>query len=213
MLKTKVVVLIGCVLVLAGTLGGCNKNKMQNDSFLDLNTRILIHESSQGVGKNLKVTVIDKRRHNILVKKDSDRKIKSGRALVTQDYHPSEGLDINFQQVAEEAFQMQGYQTDGKGTGSTRELNIYITKLDLKIRKEKSINGELPKVQARLRSKVKISAKNRGITYSHEYEFFIKKSYSAIPEKTDKEKVLNYGLTQLLYQIQQDPKLTQFLTG
>ena len=213
MLKTKVVVLMGCVLIFAGALGACNKNKMQNDSFLELNTRILIHESSKGSGKNLKVTVVDKRRHNILIKKDSDRKIKSGRALVTKNYHPSENLDINFQQVAEEAFQMQGYQTDGNGTGSTRELTIYITKLDLKLRKEKSKNGELPKIQARLRSKIKISAKNRGITYSGEYEFFIKKSYSSIPEKIDKEKVLNYGLTQLLYQVQEDPKLTQFLTG
>ena len=213
MLKTKVVVLMGCLLLLAGTFGGCSKKKMQNDSFLDLNTRILIHESSQGGGKNLKITVVDKRRHNILIKKDSDRKIKSGRALVTQDYHPSEQLDANFQQVAEEAFQMQGYQTDGKGTGSTRELTIYITKLNLKIRKERSKNGELPKVQARLRSKMKISAKNRGISYGGEYEFFIKKSYSSIPEKIDKEKVLNYGLTQLLYQMLEDPKLAQFLTG
>lgn len=213
MLKTKAVVLMGCVLFLAGTLGGCNKQKMQNDSFLELNTRILIHESDKGAGKNLNVTVVDKRRHNILIKKDSDRKIKSGRALITKNYHPAENLDINFQKVAEEAFQMQGYQTDGKGTGSTRELTIYITKLDLKLRKEKSMNGELPKIQARLRSKIKISAKNRGITFSSEYEFFIKKSYTSIPEKIDKEKVLNYGLTQLLYKIQNDPKLTQFLTS
>ena len=210
-MKTKVVALIGCLFLLAGTTGGCKKKV--DSAFLDLNPRILIHESNQGSGKNLKLTVVDKRRHNLLVKKDSERKIKSGRALIAKDFHPAVQVDANFQQVAEEAFQMQGYQMDGKGTGSTRELNIYITKLDLKFHKEKSKNGEMPQIQARLRSKLKVSAKNRGITYGSEYEFFIKKSYPVVPEKTGKEKILNYGLTQLLYQILDDPKLANFLIG
>jgi hypothetical protein len=186
---------------------------MQNDAFLDLNTRILIHESSIGNGKNLKVSVMDKRRKNTLIKRDSDRKIKSGRALVSKDFHPSMQLDSNFQQTAIEAFQMQGYETDGKGTGSTRELTIYITKLDLRLRKEKNDSGELPKIQARLRSQIKVAAKNRGMTYGGEYEFFIKKSYAALPEKLEKEKIFNYGLTQLLHQVMEDPKLAQFLTS
>ncbi len=211
MLKTKVVALTGCLLLLAGISGGCKKKV--DSAFLELHPRILIHESHQGSGKNLKLTVVDKRRYNVLIKKDSERKIKSGRALITKDFHPAIQVDANFQQVAEEAFQMQGYQMDGKGTGSTRELSIYIIKLDLKFRKEKSMNGEMPQVQARLRSKLKVSARNRGISYGGEYEFFIKKSYSSVPEKIVKEKILNYGLTQLLYQMLDDPKLANFLTG
>lgn len=182
-------------------------------AFLDLNTRILIHESDQGGGKNLQISVTDKRRHNILMKKDSQRKIRSGRALVVMDYHPSLQLDTHFQQTATEAFQLQGYATDGKGTGSSRELTIYITKIDLRLRKERSGSGALPKVQARLRSKMKVAAKNRGMAYGNEYEFFIKKSYSGPPEKIETEKILNYGLTQLLHQILEDPKLAQFLTS
>ena len=212
MQKTKATVMIGCLLLLVGTLGGCS-NKKKDNAFLDLNTRILIHESNLGGGKNLNVSVMDKRRRNILMKKDSDRKIRSGRALVAKDYHPSLQLDTLFQQTASEAFQLQGYETEGKGTGTARELTIYITKMDLRLRKERSGSGALPKVQARLRSKMKISAKNRGLVYGNEYEFFIKKSYSGTPKKVETEKILNYGLTQLLHQILEDPKLTEFLTS
>ena len=212
MFKTKVLAWACCLLLLVGTAGGCS-NKKANTAFLDLNTRILIHESNLGGGKNLKVSVADKRRHNVLMKKDTDRKIRSGRALVVKNYHPSLRLDTHFEQTATEAFQMQGYETNGKGTGNTRELTIYITKLDLRLRKERTSAGTLPKVQARLRSKVKVSAKNRGMVYGNEYEFFIKKSYQGPPEKIETEKILNYGLTQLLHQILEDPKLAQFLTS
>ena len=92
-------------------------------------------------------------------------------------------------------------------------MTIYITKLDLRLRKERMRSGALPKVQARLRSKMKVSAKNRGMAYGNEYEFFIKKSYQGPPEKIETEKILNYGLTQLLHQILEDPKLTQFLNS
>jgi len=212
MQKTKATVMIGCLLILVGTLGGCSNKKMDT-AFLDLNTRILIHESNLGSGKNLNVSVMDKRRHNVLMKKDSERKIRSGRALVSKDYHPSLQLETLFQQTATEAFQIQGFETEGKGTGTPRELTIYITKMDLRLRKERSDSGALPKVQARLRSKMKISAKNRGLIYGNEYEFFIKKSYSGTPEKVETEQILNYGLTQLLHQILEDPKLTEFLTS
>jgi len=212
MQKPKAVAMIGCLLLLTGTFGGCS-NKKADTAFLDLNTRILIHESDLGGGKNLKISVMDKRRHNVLMKKDSERKIRSGRALVVKDYHPSLRLDTNFQQTATEAFQLQGYATDGKGTGTARELKIYITKMDLRLRKERGKSGEMPKVQARLRSKMKVAAKNRGMAYGNEYEFFIKKSYPGLPEKVETEKILNYGLTQLLYQMLEDPKLTQFLTS
>jgi hypothetical protein len=211
MQKTKAIVTIGCLLLLMGTFGACS-NKKKDTAFLDLNTRILIHESTLGGGKNLKVSVVDKRRRPTLLKKDSERKIRSGRALVVKDYHPSLQLDTNFQQTATEAFQLQGYETDGKGTGTARELTIFITKIDLRLRKERT-TGTLPKVQARLRSKMKVSAKNRGMAYGEEYEFFIKKSYPSLPEKIETEKILNYGLTQLLHQILEDPKLAQFLTS
>lgn len=213
MSKTKALAWAGGLLILLGTATGCNKNKLKNDAFLDINTRILIHESNLGGGKNLKVSVVDKRRRNILLKKDSERKIKSGRALVLMDYHPSLKLDTNFEQTATEAFQMQGYETDGKGTGTPRELTIYITKVDLRLRKDRNRAGTLPTIQARLRSKMKITAKNRGMAYGNDYEFFIKKSYPGTPEKADTEKILNYGLTQLLHQILEDPKLAQFLTS
>ena len=212
MQNTKAIVLTGCLLFLAGALGGCS-NKNADKAFLDINTRILIHESDLGNGKNLRVSVVDRRRHNIVMKKDTERKIRSGRALVVKDYHPSLKLDTNFEQTATEAFQNQGYETDGKGTGSVRELTIYITKLDLRLRKDKARSGALPTVQARLRSKIKVSAKNRGMAYGNEYEFFIKNSYPSIPEKIETEKILNYGLTQLLHQVLEDPKLTQFLAG
>jgi len=212
MQKTKATMIVSCLLLLTGLLGGCSK-KNADKAFLDINTRILIHESNLGNGKNLKVSVVDKRRRNILLKKDTERKIRSGRALVVKDYHPSLKLDTNFQETATEAFQKQGYETDGNGTGSARELVIYITKLDLRLRKDKSRSGALPSVQARLRSKIKVSAKNRGMAYGNEYEFFIKNSYPSIPEKTETEKILNYGLTQLLHQMLEDPKLSQFLTS
>lgn len=212
MQKTKAIVIIGSLLLLAGTSGGCS-NKNADKAFLDINPRILVHESDLGSGKNLRVSVVDKRRHNVVMKKESERKIRSGRALVVKDYHPSLKLDTNFQQTATEAFQMQGYETEGKGTGSFRELTIYITKLDLRLRKDKVRSGGLPKIQARLRSKIKVSAKNRGMAYGNEYEFFIKNSYPSIPEKIETEKILNYGLTQLLHQVLVDPKLTQFLTS
>jgi hypothetical protein len=212
MQKTKAIIVVGCLLLLTGILGGCSK-KNADKAFLDINTRILVHESNLGNGKNLRISVVDKRRHNILVKKDTERKIKSGRALVVKDYHPSLKLDTNFQETATEAFQKQGYETDGKGTGSARELTIYITKLDLRFRKDKARSGNLPTVQARLRSKLKVTAKNRGMAYGNEYEFFIKNSYTSVPEKVETEKILNYGLTQLLHQIMEDPKLAQFLTG
>jgi len=212
MFKTKTLAWVSGLLFLLGTSGACS-NKKADMAFLDLNTRILIHESDLGGGKNLKVSVMDKRRHNTLLKKDSERKIRSGRALVAKDYHPSLQLDTNFQQTATEAFQLQGYATDGKGTGTSRELTIYITKLDLRLRKERTGSGALPQVQARLRSKIKVAAKNRGMAYGNEYEFFIKKSYSGPPEKIETEKILNYGLTQLLQQILEDPRLAQFLTS
>lgn len=212
MQKTKAVVFVGCLLLFSGISGGCS-NKNADKAFLDINTRILIHESDLGGGKNLKVSVVDKRRHNLLMKKDSERKIRSGRALVTLDYHPSLKLDANLQQTATEAFQKQGYETNGKGTGSLRELTIYITKLDLRLRKDKPRAGALPTIQARLRTKIKVSAKNRGMAYGNDYEFFIKNSYSGPPKKTETEKILNYGLTQLLHQVLEDPKLTQFLNG
>ncbi len=213
MFKTKALVWAGGLLILAGTAAGCNKNKLKYDAFLDLNTRILIHESNLGEGKNLEVSVVDKRRRNTLMKRDSERKIRSGRALVLKDYHPSLRLDTHFQQTATEAFQMQGYETNGKGAGSPREVTIYITKLDLRLRKERTRSAALPKIQARVRTKVKVLAKNRGMTYGNEYEFFIKKSYPGLPEKLETEKILNYGLTQLLHQILEDPKLAQFLTS
>ena len=212
MQKTKALAWAGSLLVLLGTATGCS-NKKADTAFLDLNTRILIHESTLGGGKNLTVSVVDKRRRPTLMKKDSARKIRSGRALVVKDYHPSLRLDTNFQETATEAFQLQGYETDGKGTGTPRELTIYITKIDLRLRKERTRSGALPKIQARLRSKMKVSAKNRGMAYGNEYEFFIKKSYSGPPEKIETEKILNYGLTQLLHQILEDPKLAQFLTS
>lgn len=212
MFKTKALAWTGGLLILLGTFGACN-NKKAPTAYLDLNTRILIHESTLGGGKNLTVSVVDKRRHLVLMKKDSYRKIRSGRALVSKDYHPSLQLDATFQEIATEAFQLQGYKTDGKGTGTSRELTIYITKMDLRLRKKKAASGSLPKVQARLRSKMKVSAKNRGMSYGNEYEFFIKQSYSGTPEKVETEKILNYGLTQLLHQILDDPKLTQFLTS
>ena len=34
-----------------------------------------------------------------------------------------------------------------------------------------------------------------------------------VPEKLETEKILNYGLTQLLHQILEDPKLAEFLTS
>lgn len=212
MFKTKTLAWVSGLLILLGTFGACS-NKKAEMAFLDLNTRILIHESTLGGGKNLKVSVMDKRRRNTLLKKDSERKIRSGRALISMDYHPSLQLDTNFQQTATEAFQLQGYATDGKGTGTSRELTIYITKLDLRLRKERTGSGALPQVQARLRSKIKVAAKNRGMAYGNEYEFFIKKSYSGPPEKIETEKILNYGLTQLLHQILEDPRLAQFLTS
>ncbi len=212
MFKIKTLAWAGGLLILLGTFAGCN-NKKAATAFLDLNTRILIHESTLGGGKNLKVSVMDKRRHLVLIKKESERKIRSGRALVSKDYHPSLRLDTNFEQTATEAFQMQGYETNGKGTGTARELTIYITKMDLRLRKERTGSGALPKIQARLRSKMKIAAKNRGMAYGNEYEFFIKKSYPGLPEKIETEKILNYGLTQLLHQILEDPKLAQFLTS
>jgi len=212
MFKTKTLAWVSGLLIILGTFGACS-NKKKDTAFLDLNTRILIHESTLGGGKNLKVSVMDKRRRNTLLKKDSERKIRSGRALVAKDYHPSLQLDTNFQQTATEAFQLQGYATDGKGTGTSRELTIYITKLDLRLRKERTGSGALPQVQARLRSKIKVAAKNRGMAYGNEYEFFIKKSYSGPPEKIETEKILNYGLTQLLHQILEDPRLAQFLTS
>ena len=212
MQKTKVVIIGGCFLLLAGAFGGCSK-KNADKAFLDINTRILVHESELGGGKNLSVSVVDKRRHNVVLKKDTARKIKSGRALVVKDYHPSLKLDTNLQQTAMEAFQKLGYETDGKGTGSIREVTIYITKLDLRLRKNKPNSGSLPTIQARLRTKIKVSAKNRGMAYGNEYEFFIKNSYSSIPEKIQTEKILNYGLTQLLHQVLEDPKLAQFLTS
>ena len=212
MQNTKAIVLTGCLLLLAGALGGCS-NKNADKDFLDINPRILIHESDLGNGKNLRVSVVDKRRHNVVMKKDTERKIRSGRALVVKDYHPSLKLDTNFEQTATEAFQKQGYETDGKGIGSTRELTIYITKLDLRIRRDKTRSGALPTIQARLRSKIKVSAKNRGMAYGNDYEFFIKNSYPSVPEKNETEKILNYGLTQLLHQVLEDPKLTQFLTS
>lgn len=212
MSKIKVIILIGCLVVLIGTVGACNKTGSKS-AFFELHPRILIHESNLGSGKNLKVSVVDKRRRNVLLRKESDRKIKSGRALVTRDYHPSVQLDFTFQKTAQEAFQMQGYQMDGKGTGSFREVIIYITKLDLRLRRDRKHSGDQSMFQARLRSKMKISARNQGRTYNKEYEFFIKKSYDVIPGKKDNEKILNYGLTQLLHQIMDDPKLTRFLTG
>lgn len=201
-----------CFTIILVGFGAC-KTKQQT-GYLDLHTRILIHESNEGAGKNLVLNVVDKRRHNILLQKDSDRKIKSGRALVTKDFHPSKQLNAEIMNVATEAFQMQGYNTEGKGTGTSRELTIYITKLDLKLRRQKALDDEQePRFQARLRSKVKITAVNRGKSFGQEYEFFIKKNYSTPPEKLAQEKMLNYGLTQLLYQIQQDKKLNQFLTS
>ena len=209
---TKAIILSGCLLFLAGIGGGCSKKSADN-AFLDINPRILIHESELGSGKNLRVSVVDKRRHNVLLKKDTERKIRSGRALVVKNYHPSLKLDTNFQQIATDAFRMQGYDTEGKGLGSPRELTIYITKLDLRLRKNTAQTGNLPTIQARLRSKIKVSAKNRGMAYGNEYEFFIKNIYPSIPEKTETEKILNYGLTQLLHQVLVDPKLAQFLTS
>jgi uncharacterized lipoprotein YajG len=205
-------ILIAMMLLLAGTVGACNKG--QKAGFFDLHPRILIHESGLGSGKNLKISVMDKRRRNILLRKDSDRKIKSGRALVTQDHHASVMLDSTFQQTAEEAFQLQGYHTDGKGIGSAREVTIYITKLELRIRRARTEEaGGQHQIQARLRSKMKVAAKNQGITFDKEYEFFIKNSYDTLPSKLESEKILNYGLTQLLHQIVDDPKLNRFLTG
>lgn len=211
MLKTKVMALTGCLSILLVAAGGC-KTKQQT-GFLDLHTRILIHDSEKGAGKNVRLSVVDKRRNNILLKKDSSRKIKSGRALVNKDYHPSLKLDTELLTTATEAFQMQGYRTDGKGTGTFRDVTIYLTKLDLKLRRQKMTSGDLPQFQARLRAVMKVSATNRGMSYGQEYEFFIKKSYPTPPGKLDQEKMLNYGLTQVLYQIQQDPKLNQFLIG
>lgn len=211
MSKIKALILVGCLLFVTAMGGGCKKNGQQ--AYFDLHPRILIHESSLGSGKNIQISVEDKRRRGALLRKDSDRKIKSGRALVSLNYYPSERLDANFNQTATEAFQMQGYQTDGKGTGSLREVTIFITKLDLRIRRNKAELADQNPFQARLRSKIKISAKNRDRTYNKEYEFAIKKSYVDIPGKKDSEKILNYGLTQLLYQVTNDPKLNRFLTG
>ena len=202
---------IGFALILIGMAGAC-KTK-QNNGYLDLHTRILIHESDVGAGKNLKISVVDSRRKNILIRKDTDRKIKTGRALVSKDYHPSLALDTNFKNTALEAFQMQGYETQGKGVGSERELTIYITKLDLRIRKHRNKESGESQVQARLRSKMKIQASNQGRSLRKEYEFFIKKDYPMAPAKIENEKILNYGLTQLLYQIVEDPRLNDFLTG
>ena len=210
--KIKSIALLGGLLLMAGTSGGCSNKALEND-YLDINTRILIHESELGGGKNLKVSVVDKRRHNIVMKKDSERKIKSGRALVSKNYHPAYELDSHLEEIATEAFRMQGYDIEGKGSGSVRELTIYITKLDLRLRKGKSESGKLPTVQARLRTKMKVAANNRGMFYVNEYKFLIKKSYPGVPEKIDSEKILNYGLTQLLHQMIDDPKLAQFLTG
>jgi hypothetical protein len=212
MQKIKSVALLGGLLLLAGTSGGCS-NKALDNEYLEINTRILIHESDLGGGKNLKVSVVDKRRHNIVMKKDNERKILSGRALVSKNYHPAYKLDSHIQETATEAFQKQGYDTDGKGTGSVRELTIYITKLDLRLRKGKPDSGTLPTVQARLRTKMKVAAKNRGMAYGNEYNFLIKKSYPGVPEKIDTERILNYGLTQLLHQMMEDPKLAEFLTS
>jgi hypothetical protein len=212
MKKIKAVAILGGLLFLAGTSGGCSKKALDND-YLEINARILIHESELGVGKNLKVSVVDKRRHNIIMKKDNERKIRSGRALISKNYHPAYELDSHIQETATEAFQKQGYDTEGKGTGSVRELTIYITKLDLRLRKVKPETGNLPAVQARLRTKMKVVANNRGMAYVNDYKFLIKKSYPGVPEKLETEKMLNYGLTQLLHQMMEDPKLTQFLTG
>lgn len=212
MQKTQAIALLGGLLLFTGFFSACSI-KNADKAYLDLHTRILIHESTLGSGKNLMVAVVDKRRHNVLMKKDSDRKILSGRALVLKDYHPALKLDSLFEQTATEAFQLQGYQTDGKGTGSAREVTLYITKLDLRLRRERSDSGTQPTVQARLRSKIKVSAKNRGMAFGNEYEFFIKKSYPGIPEKMETEKILNYGLTQLLHQVMEDPNLAQFLTS
>jgi len=184
MSQFKTCIFIAIMLLLVGTVGAC-KTK-QKTGFFDLHPRILIHESDLGSGKNLKISVVDKRRRNILLRKDSDRKIKSGRALVTRDHHPSVKLDNHFQETAEEAFQLQGYQTDGKGTGSVREVTIYITKLELRLRRAKTEGPDgLHQIQARLRSKMKVAAKYQGITFSNEYEFFIKKSYDTLPSKQD----------------------------
>ena len=51
------------------------------------------------------------------------------------------------------------------------------------------------------------------MAYGNDYEFFIKNSYPTVPEKNETEKILNYGLTQLLHQVLEDPKLAQFLAG
>ena len=205
-------IFIAMMLLLAGTIGAC-KTK-QRAGFFDLHPRILIHESDLGSGKNLNLSVVDKRRKIVLMRKDSDRKIKSGRALVTQDHHASVKLDNTFQQIAEDAFQLQGYQTDGKGVGSAREVTIYITKLELRVRRAKTEGaGGQYQIQARLRSRMKVAAKNQSLTFGKEYEFFIKKSYDTLPSKLESEKILNYGLTQLLHQIVDDPKLNRFLTG
>ncbi len=213
MFKTKALAGACGLLFLLGTAAGCNKNKIQDDTFLDLNTRILIHESNLGSGKNLEVSVVDKRRRDSIIKKDSERKIRSGRALALKDYHPSHRLDIHFEQTATEAFQMQGYETNGEGIGTPRKVTIYITKLDLRLHRERTPSATLPKIQARVRTKVKLTAKKRGRVYGNDYEFFIKKSYPGLPEKLETEKILNYGLTQLLHQILEDPKLAQFLTS
>ena len=211
MSNTKVVAGAACLAMILIGFGAC-KTKQQT-GFLDLHTRILVHESDKGGGKNIKLSVVDKRRHNILLKKDSDRKIKSGRALVTKNYHPSKKLETELLNTATEAFQMQGYTTDGKGTGTYREITIFLTKLDLKLRRQNLSESDTQQFQARLRSQVKIAAVNRGMRYGQEYEFFIKKTYPTPPGKPDQEKMLNYGLTQLLYQIQQDKELTKFLTN
>ncbi|NIR56988.1 MAG: hypothetical protein GWM98_24165 [Nitrospinaceae bacterium] len=174
---------------------------------------MLVHESNTGMGKNILLEVFDKRRRAQLLKKDSERKIKSGRAMVSHDYTPSEELDITFQKAAEEGFKLQGYKVDGNGMGTPREVKIYITKLKLKLRKKNRGEEGRSTVQARLRTKIKLSARNRGIAYTQEYEFFIKKSYLTVPQKIEREKILNYGLTQVLHQILDDPKLTDFLTG
>ncbi len=212
MSQFKTFIFIAIMLLIVGTVGAC-KTK-QKTGFFDLHPRILIHESDLGSGKNLQISVVDKRRRNILLRKDSDRKIKSGRALVTQDHHSSVKLDNHFQQTVEEAFQLQGYQTDGKGIGSVREVTIYITKLEIRIRRAKTEGSDgQHQIQARLRSKMKVTAKNQSMTYGKDYEFFIKKSYDSLPSRQDNEKMLNYGLTQLLHQIVDDPKLNRFLTG
>ena len=212
MSQFKTFIFIAIMLLLSGTVGSCNTQ--QRTGFFDLHPRILIHESDLGSGKNLQISVVDKRRRNILLRKDSDRKIKSGRALVTQDHHPSVKLDNHFQQTVEEAFQLQGYQTDGKGIGSVRKVTIYITKLELRLRRTKAEGPDGQRqIQVRFRSKMKVAAKNQGMTFGKDYEFFIKKSYDTLPSKQDNEKILNYGLTQLLHQIVNDPKLNRFLTG